>query len=113
MTSGAVVVTGASTGIGESTAVFLVKQGFHVFGGVRRAADGERLRNQLGEGFTSLVMDVTDAAAITAGAARLKILKNSARNWTLLCSSMAMSLVRPKSKVATPGPMAVLRPTLP
>jgi NAD(P)-dependent dehydrogenase (short-subunit alcohol dehydrogenase family) len=36
-----VVVTGASTGIGEGCARYLAARGFHVFAGVRREADAE------------------------------------------------------------------------
>jgi NAD(P)-dependent dehydrogenase (short-subunit alcohol dehydrogenase family) len=42
--NGAVVVTGASTGIGEATALQLHKAGFRVFAGVRKPEDGDRLR---------------------------------------------------------------------
>jgi NAD(P)-dependent dehydrogenase (short-subunit alcohol dehydrogenase family) len=41
---GAVLVTGASTGIGEATALRLQQAGFRVFAGVRKPEDGERLR---------------------------------------------------------------------
>jgi NAD(P)-dependent dehydrogenase (short-subunit alcohol dehydrogenase family) len=39
-----VLVTGASTGIGEATALRLQKAGFRVFAGVRKPEDGDRLR---------------------------------------------------------------------
>src|SRR3954447_1861212 len=41
---GGVLVTGASTGIGESTALRLQNAGFRVFAGVRKPEDGDRLR---------------------------------------------------------------------
>src|SRR5436305_7403938 len=41
---GAVVITGASTGIGEATALQLQQAGFRVFAGVRKPEDGDRLR---------------------------------------------------------------------
>jgi NAD(P)-dependent dehydrogenase (short-subunit alcohol dehydrogenase family) len=41
---GGVLVTGASTGIGEATALRLQQAGFRVFAGVRKPEDGERLR---------------------------------------------------------------------
>lgn len=63
-----VVVTGASTGIGWGTAKVLTKKGFRVFGSVRKPTDGERLTCELGSDFVPLVFDVTDAAAVKAGA---------------------------------------------
>ena len=68
MTTGrrVVVVTGASTGIGFATARVLIARGAHVLGSVRRTTDASRLRAELGEGFTPLVFDVTDEAAVRA-----------------------------------------------
>lgn len=61
-----VVVTGASTGIGLAIARVLVGHGVHVFGSVRRRADADRVRSELGQGFSPLLFDVTDTAAIQA-----------------------------------------------
>ena len=47
---GFVVVTGTSTGIGAATALHLADQGFHVFAGVRREADGDALHAQAWSG---------------------------------------------------------------
>ena len=65
----AVVITGVSTGIGHDAARTLVARGYHVFGSVRRAADGERIQAELGDGFTPLLLDVTDDAAVQNAAA--------------------------------------------
>ncbi|MEX2373108.1 MAG: SDR family NAD(P)-dependent oxidoreductase, partial [Dehalococcoidia bacterium] len=43
---GAVLVTGASTGIGEACALHLDRLGYRVFAGVRRTEDGERLQRE-------------------------------------------------------------------
>jgi NAD(P)-dependent dehydrogenase (short-subunit alcohol dehydrogenase family) len=68
---GAVVVTGASTGIGEATATRLAAQGFIVFAGVRSAADADRLRSQSLPGLRPLMIDVTDAESIKRAAAEV------------------------------------------
>ena len=67
-----VVVTGVSTGIGWGATKVLVKKGFHVFGNVRKAADGERLKAEFGDAFTPLLFDVTDEAAVRAGARQVE-----------------------------------------
>ena len=65
---GSVVVTGASTGIGWGCTKVLTAAGFHVFGSVRKPADAERLSKEFGSSFTALLFDVTDQAAVAAGA---------------------------------------------
>lgn len=61
-----VLITGVSTGIGYDAARELIANDCHVLGSVRRRADGERVQRELGEAFTPLYFDVTDAAAIAA-----------------------------------------------
>src|SRR3712207_1717372 len=80
MERGAVVVTGASTGIGEATARHLDSLGFEVFAGVRKDEDAERLR---GAGLRPVKLDVTDSGSIESaraevGDARLAGLVNNA-----------------------------------
>ena len=74
-----VVVTGASTGIGQGTVQVLVQQGFHVCGSVRKAADGERLQDAFGAAFTPLLFDTTDEAAVKAVAMQVPDLLAGAR----------------------------------
>lgn len=66
------LVTGASSGIGEATAVELAARGFRVFAGVRNAADGERIAALAGQRCTPLMLDVSDPASIAAAAATLR-----------------------------------------
>lgn len=70
----AVLVTGASSGIGEATALHLARRGLHVFAGVRRGEDGERLRGRLArpdDTLTPVRLDVTVPAEVEAAAAEI------------------------------------------
>ncbi len=62
----AVVVSGASTGIGQATALHLDSLGLRVFAGVRREEDGERLRRDSSDRLTPVRLDVTDPAQVAA-----------------------------------------------
>lgn len=68
---GAIVVTGASTGIGEATARRLARMGFRVFAGTRRLEDGERLRSFDPAMIEPICLDVTEAAEVSAAAAHV------------------------------------------
>jgi NAD(P)-dependent dehydrogenase (short-subunit alcohol dehydrogenase family) len=70
--SGAVVVTGASTGIGRAAALMLDREGFTVFAGVRKPEDGESLRAEGSERLEPVICDVTDSATIASTAARVR-----------------------------------------
>src|SRR5580704_17332650 len=61
-----VVITGASTGIGQACAKFLLDKGYRVFGSVRKQADADRLKSEFGANFVPLIFDVTDEAAVLA-----------------------------------------------
>ena len=63
-TERAVVVTGASTGIGKAIALALDARGLRVFAGVRKEADGEELRREAGPCLTPVLLDVTDDSSI-------------------------------------------------
>jgi NAD(P)-dependent dehydrogenase (short-subunit alcohol dehydrogenase family) len=62
----AVLVTGASSGIGEATALHLESIGFRVLAGHRRAEDGERLRESAGSGLEPVRLDVTEEGDVAA-----------------------------------------------
>ncbi|ATQ41554.1 SDR family NAD(P)-dependent oxidoreductase [Caulobacter mirabilis] len=68
----AVVITGVSTGIGWGATKVLVGKGLHVFGSVRKQADADRLKGEFGDAFTPLLFDVTDEAAVRAGARQVE-----------------------------------------
>lgn len=91
----AVVVTGVSTGIGLGIAESLTRRGFRVFGSVRKENDGKRISAALGEAFTPLLFDVTDEAAVRAGAERVRAQLNG---------QTLKGLVN-NAGIATPGPV--------
>ncbi len=65
----AVVLTGASSGIGFASVRALTQVGFHVFAGVRRMDDADRLVGECGERVTPLLFDVTDETGVRDAAA--------------------------------------------
>ncbi len=94
-----VVVTGASTGIGWACVKVLVAADFRVFGSVRKQADAERLSKEFGNSFTPLVFDVTDQAAVAAGAKQVA---------AELGDSTLFGLVN-NAGMAVPGPLLHLK----
>ena len=68
MVFGTVLITGASTGIGEATAHHLKELGFDAVGAVRRPEDAERLGSA---GLRTVTLDVTDLESIAAAGAAL------------------------------------------
>jgi NAD(P)-dependent dehydrogenase (short-subunit alcohol dehydrogenase family) len=66
------LVTGASTGIGRSTALRLVGAGWHVFAGVRKEEDGLSLKGADSTGRLEPVrLDVTDQVSIESALAHV------------------------------------------
>ncbi|WP_331453651.1 SDR family oxidoreductase [Streptomyces sp. SS162] len=67
--SGAVLVTGASSGLGRECALELEHRGFRVLAGVRRAEDGEKLLAESLHGrLRYALVDITDDASVRASA---------------------------------------------
>src|SRR5919197_2430358 len=90
MPHGTVVVTGASTGIGEATALHLSELGFDVLAGVRKDEDAERLR---GRGLRPLKLDVTDEGSIAA--ARDEVEQASANRLAGLVNNAGVAVSAP------------------
>jgi NAD(P)-dependent dehydrogenase (short-subunit alcohol dehydrogenase family) len=67
----AVLVTGASKGIGEACALRLARDGFRVYAGVRRDEDGIALIGHGGDAIVPVMLDVTNADHIADVAARI------------------------------------------
>jgi NAD(P)-dependent dehydrogenase (short-subunit alcohol dehydrogenase family) len=117
-----VVVTGSSSGIGRACALALDRNGFRVFAGVRKSADGDALRTVASESLTPVHIDVTDSASIAAmaevvaaevGDAGLGGLVNNAGT-TLTCpiEYLALDDFRRQLEVNLVGPLAVTQALL-
>ena len=76
-TSGAILITGASSGIGLHAAAHLAAKGFTVFAGVRKAADGEAAVQECvkehgaeaGKNLVPIILDVTKHETIDSALA--------------------------------------------
>ena len=58
--TGGIVITGASTGIGRACALDLAERGFRVFAGVRQQAVGKQLEGLANGSLQSVILDITD-----------------------------------------------------
>jgi NAD(P)-dependent dehydrogenase (short-subunit alcohol dehydrogenase family) len=63
-----VLITGASSGIGQASVEHMIKVGWKVFATVRKAHDGERLQTLYGSALTPVLMDVQDRESIQSAA---------------------------------------------
>ena len=66
-----VLITGATAGIGRTTALHLAAQGYHVIATGRRVAELEALRKDAPGTLSTAVLDVTSAASIAAAVAEV------------------------------------------
>lgn len=69
---GGVVITGASTGIGEACAIGLAQRGYTVFAGNRKKEDADRLQAEGGPNLHPLTLDVTDQTTIDASVVQVR-----------------------------------------
>lgn len=91
----AVVVTGASTGIGRAAVARAVREGVHVFASVRKQADADSLTQEFAGAVTPLLFDVADEAAVRAGAAQVAAALGGRRLFGLVNNA----------GIAVPGPL--------
>jgi NAD(P)-dependent dehydrogenase (short-subunit alcohol dehydrogenase family) len=78
MNQGSILVTGASTGIGEACALHFSRLGWQVFAGVRNDEDGERLTATAAGRLQPIHLDVTDEASIEMGVGEIRATVGSA-----------------------------------
>jgi NAD(P)-dependent dehydrogenase (short-subunit alcohol dehydrogenase family) len=93
-----VVVTGTSSGIGFAACQALIRHGFRVFGSVRKHADANRLKAQLGTSYAPLIFDVTDPDSVNEAAAVVK----------QLTGEQPLSGLVNNAGIAVAGPLAYL-----
>lgn len=119
----AVLVTGASTGIGAATVSRLDAAGMRVFAGVRRAADAEALAARSSARVTPLLLDVTDPDSVASAAAAvsravgaaglLGLVNNAGVSGGDPVEFADLDAVRAMLEVNLIGPMAVTQALLP
>ncbi len=95
---GAVLVTGASTGIGKACALHLDSLGFAVIAGVRKEADGESLRAEA-PGIRPVIIDVTDEGTVAAATEDVRVAVGSAGLYGLV-NNAGITVVGPLESVA-------------
>jgi NAD(P)-dependent dehydrogenase (short-subunit alcohol dehydrogenase family) len=123
MADATVLVTGASSGIGEACALRLDAAGMRVFAGVRRPADGDALAARASSRLTPLLLDVTDEDSIAAASAIVSqavgarglqgLVNNAGISGGEPVEFADLDAVRAMLEVNLVGPMAVTKAFLP
>lgn len=72
MTTGTILITGATSGFGQATARLFARNGWNVIGTGRRQERLDELGAELGSSFLGLVFDITDETAMKRELARLE-----------------------------------------
>lgn len=118
----AVLITGASTGIGKACALTLSEKGFRVYAGVRKPSDGEALRKEARGSMTTLALDVTQQEQIHAAFEHIKaaepeglfaLVNNAAMLKIGPVETSAMEAFRDSMEVNYLAPVALIQKFLP
>lgn len=118
----AVLITGASQGIGEATALHLDALGYRVFAGVRSDTDGHALRRKGSPSLTPVILDVTDPVSITSATSALRtggpyefvaLVNNAAVSTPSPLEFVPLNEVRAQYEVNVFGALAVTQAVLP
>ena len=114
------MVTGASSGIGEATALRLARVGFEIFAGVRQEPDAERLRSR---GLRPIRLDVRDERQVHAAAEQVRVELGPTRLVALVNNAgvvvpgpiefVALDDLREQLEVNVIGQVAVIQAFLP
>jgi len=119
----AILITGASTGIGRACALYLDSIGFNVFAGVRREVDGNDLRKKASGRLTPVLIDVTNSESIDSalkfvsgevgGAGLVGLVNNAGINAGGLLEFLPIAEIRNLLEVNLIGHIAVTQAFLP
>ncbi|MFN6497606.1 MAG: SDR family oxidoreductase [Nostoc sp. DedQUE01] len=95
---GTVLITGASTGIGQACALLLDRLGFSVFAGVRQDIDAQTLQEKASPKLIPVFLDVTDAESIASVVDKV----------TNTVGDVGISGLVNNAGIAVPGPLELL-----
>ena len=92
---GSVLITGASSGIGEDAALYMNELGYTVLAGVRRVEDGERVRGKASrpDAFHYVLLDVTDDAQVARARDEVARVLGPGRGLTGLVSNAGIAVL--------------------
>ncbi|MGA2519368.1 MAG: SDR family oxidoreductase [Acidimicrobiales bacterium] len=118
-----ILITGASTGIGQACAVAFDRLGWDVFAGVRRDEDGRRLAAGASDRLRPVILDVTDMSSVEAAAKEIDVAVGEA-GLTAVVNNAGIAVGGPVEYLAVDewrrqfdvnviGPVAVTRAVLP
>ncbi|HVN22140.1 MAG TPA: SDR family NAD(P)-dependent oxidoreductase [Dongiaceae bacterium] len=93
-TNKAVLITGASSGIGRACVLEMSRAGWRVFATVRKATDGERLLREAGPNAQPIIMDVQSGASIVTAAREVES-QLAGRGLDGLVNNAGIGTVRP------------------
>jgi NAD(P)-dependent dehydrogenase (short-subunit alcohol dehydrogenase family) len=118
-----VLITGASSGIGEACALELHRRGFRVFAGVRRPSDAERLVAQTSPQLMPVLLDVTDAQSVAQAAQTIAqatgeaglagLVNNAGATVAFPLEFLPLEAFRQQLEVNVVGQLAVIQAMLP
>ncbi len=98
-TSKIVLITGATAGIGRTTALHLAKQGHHVIATGRKPAELAKVKQEAGATkLDTLVLDVTSPASIAAAVAEVDKL-TAGRGLDVLVNNAGFGILGPTSEI--------------
>lgn len=95
----AVLISGASSGIGRATALLLDQAGYRVFAGVLNDDEGDSLRSEASDRLETVQLDVTDADQVSAAAARVQTSTDGGRNLAALVGNAGTLVVGPTAHI--------------